>query len=88
MSYAPTSRARCRGCKRRVERGELRLVVTAFVQPLRSTCFVRCCRCIDGSFACAVLAVYTQAAHVPAEGNVDYMEAEAVRARLDAMARK
>ena len=49
---------------------------------------MRCCRCIDGSFACAVLAVYTQAARVPAEGNVDYMEAEAVRARLDAMARK
>ena len=46
----------------------------------------RCCRCIDGSFACAVLAVYTQAAHVPAEVNVDYVEAEAVRARLGAMA--
>lgn len=38
---APTSRARCRRCRRPIERGALRLAIHAFVRPNRSTTFAR-----------------------------------------------
>ena len=41
IGLAPTGRACCRGCKRPVERGALRLATHAFVRPNRGTTFVR-----------------------------------------------
>ena len=80
LSLAPTGRAHCRGCKRRVEKSELRFTITAFVRPGRSTCLVRCCECIDAKFARAVFAVYGTAAHVPVDACV--ATADGVRAAL------
>ena len=82
LSLAPTGRACCRGCKRRVERGELRITITAFVRPGRSTCLVRCCECIDAKFARAVLNVYGTAARMPADAGVATAAADGVRAAL------
>ena len=39
IGLAPTSRARCRGCRRLVAKGELRLAIHAFVRPNRGTTF-------------------------------------------------
>jgi len=41
IGLAPTSRARCRGCRRSVEKGSLRLAIHAFVRPNRGTKFTR-----------------------------------------------
>lgn len=84
ISLAPTGRAHCRRCKRRVERGELRIAITAFVRPNRSTTLVRCCRCVDAKFADAVLSVYSSADRVPAEAAVPAADAARARAKLDA----
>ena len=82
LSLAPTGRAHCRGCKRRVEKSELRFTITAFVRPGRSTCLVRCCKCIDAKFARAVLNVFGTAARVPADAGVATAAADGVRATL------
>eukprot|EP00964_Phaeocystis_antarctica_P024658 scaffold13821_cov68-Phaeocystis_antarctica.AAC.6 len=55
IDIAPTSRARCRGpCKQTICKGDLRIAITAFVRPNRSTLLARCCHCIDARFASAV----------------------------------
>ena len=41
IDLAPTSRARCRGCRQLIEKGSLRLAVHAFVRPNRATVFAR-----------------------------------------------
>ena len=41
ISLAPTSRARCRGCRRSIEKGTLRLAIHAFVRPNRGTTLTR-----------------------------------------------
>ena len=41
IGLAPTSRARCRGCRRLVANGELRLAIHAFVRPNRGTTFTQ-----------------------------------------------
>ena len=41
IDLAPTSRARCRGCRRSIEKGALRLAIHAFVRPNRGTTFAR-----------------------------------------------
>ena len=41
IDTAPTSRARCRGCRRSIEKGALRLAIHAFVRPNRGTTFAR-----------------------------------------------
>ena len=41
IDLAPTSRARCRGCRRSIEKGALRLAIHAFVRPNRGTTFTR-----------------------------------------------
>lgn len=40
IDFAPTSRARCRGCRRGIDKGALRLVIHAFVRPNRGTAFM------------------------------------------------
>jgi hypothetical protein len=41
IDLAPTSRARCRGCRQWIDKGALRLVIHAFVKPNRGTVFMR-----------------------------------------------
>ena len=41
IDLAPTSRARCRGCRQSIEKGALRLAIHAFVRPNRGTTFTR-----------------------------------------------
>ena len=41
IGFAPTSRARCRGCRRSIEKGALRLAIHAFVRPNRGATFTR-----------------------------------------------
>ena len=82
IGVAPTSRARCRGCKQGVQKGETRIVITAFVRPGRATRLVRCCRCLDARFAAAVLAVHGEADRVPADPGVTDGEATRVRTIL------
>ena len=84
ISAAPTGRARCRRCRRRIEKGATRIEIRAFVRPGRRTLLLRCADCVDARFAAAVLAGHGRAERVPVEaGLVD--SAEALRVR-DAMA--
>ena len=83
IDIAPTSRARCRGpCKQPICKGDLRIAITAFVRPNRSTLLARCCHCIDARFASAVLAVYGTADRVPAAQGVSEEGAAQVRVTL------
>ena len=83
IDIAPTSRARCRGpCKQPICKGDLRIAITAFVRPNRSTLLARCCHCIDTRFASAVLAVYGTADRVPAAQGVSEEGAARVRVTL------
>ena len=77
ISAAPTGRARCRRCRRRIEKGATRIEICAFVRPGRRTLLLRCADCVDARFAAAVLAVHGRAERVP--GLVDSAEAQRVR---------
>lgn len=54
ISAAPTGRARCRRCRRRIEKGAARVEICAFVRPGRRTLLLRCADCVDARFAAAV----------------------------------
>ena len=80
ISAAPTGRARCRRCRRRIEKGAARVEICAFVRPGRHTLLFRCADCVDARFAAAVLAAHSSAERVPVEaGLVDSAEALRVR---------
>ena len=68
IDRAPTSRGKCRKCKQPIQKGHLRVAITAFVRPNRATCLLRCasCACLP-AFAAAIRAVYGSAARVPGE---------------------
>lgn len=66
LDMALTSRARCRGCKGWIEKGEARLVTHAFVRPGMSTRFVRHVRCVSAVLAREVLAVGRSIQWLPA----------------------
>ena len=85
IEAAPSGRSRCRRCRRVVGKGELRIGITAFVRPGRSTVLYRCVRadCLDdAAFARAVLAVYTTPSAVPVANGVNQSDANRVRDRL------
>ena len=84
IEAAATGRARCRRCKQCIRKGELRVAITAFVRPGRSTLLYRCARaeCLDAAFARAVLAVYKTPGAVPAAEGVDAHDAQRVRSML------
>ena len=67
-------------------KGEPRILITAFVRPGRSTCLVRCVRCLDAGFAKAILRVYGAAERVPVEAGVDSDVVTTVREQLCAHA--
>ena len=62
ISAAPTGRARCRRCRRCIEKGATRVEICAFVRPGRRTLLLRCADCVDARFAAAVLAVHVRGA--------------------------
>jgi len=85
IGVAPTGRARCRCCRRRIDKGVARIEIRAFVRPGRHTLLFRCADCLDARFAAAVLAAHESAARVPVEaGLVGSVEAQRVRDALAA----
>ena len=85
IELAATGRASCRRCRRAVGKGEVRIAITAFVRPGRSTLLYRCAQpaCLaDAAFARAVLATYKTPDAVPATTGVDPRDAQRVRAML------
>ena len=84
LSVAPTSRARCRGCKRVVDKGAMRLVTHAFVRPGRGTRFVRHVSCVTSVLVREVLAAHGSVERVPVGAGMD---AERVRAALEGLNR-
>ena len=85
ISSAPTARARCRRCARRIDKGAVRIEISAFVRPGRRTPLFRCADCLDARFAAAVLAVHGRAERVPVQaGLVGSAEAQRVQRAIDA----
>ena len=84
LSLAPTGRARCRRCKERVGKGELRLETSAFVRPGRRTVFVHHARatCVSVALARDVLVVYGTKERVPVGAGVDAVAAAEARQML------
>ena len=80
IGAAPTGRARCRRCRRRIEKGATRVEIRAFVRPGRHMLLFRCADCLDARFAAAVLAAHGSAERVPVEAAlVGSAEARRVR---------
>ena len=67
ISFAPSGRARCRGCKGVVDKGELRFVTHAFVRPGRGTKFVRHVGCVTAAVMREVLVIYGHVDRVPVD---------------------
>ena len=82
LSVSPTSRARCKACKRLLNKGELRLEEFAFVMPGRRTVFVTHAACVTQVQAKNVLSVYGSADRVPAESGADAESVREARARI------
>jgi hypothetical protein len=85
LDVAPTSRARCRGCKRMIEKGELRLVTHAFVRPGRGTRFVRHAQCVTEALAREVVSVHRSVECVPVCRGVDALCLQEARTRIERM---
>jgi hypothetical protein len=86
ISLAPTSRARCRRCKKPVQKGAVRIVVTAFVKRNFTTRFTRCASCVDASLATAVSTRYGNVARLRATPEVEPAAAEKIRATIARLA--
>eukprot|EP00966_Prymnesium_polylepis_P040821 947194-Prymnesium_polylepis.1 len=71
IGVAPSSRARCRACKRVVEKGETRIVTHAFVRPGRSTYFVRHAKCATSAFVMSMLTAHGSIQRVPVDSGID-----------------
>ena len=82
IGLAPTGRARCRGCKGLVGKGETRLVTHAFVRPGRSRDFVRHVGCVSVELMRAVLAAHGSVEQVPVESGMDADALSFARAQL------
>lgn len=82
IDRSPSSRARCRGCKGAVAKGELRVVTRAFVCPGRWTQFVRHINCVSASFARQMVAVHGSIEAISVGAGVDADAAEAARVQL------
>ena len=82
LGVAPTSRARCRRCKRQVLKGETRVVTTVFVKWGHTTRFTHCINCIDKTLASAIVSRYGDASRLRAAPDVEPSQAEIVRAAI------
>ena len=86
IGLAPTGRAKCRGCKGVIGKGEARLVTHAFVRPGRSRDLVRHATCVTAAIAKAMLASYGSLERVPASADVDAAALAELRSRLSQLA--
>ena len=83
LDLSPSARARCRGCKQAVAKGELRVVTRAFVCPGRWTQFVRHMGCVSASLARQMVAVHGSLQAIPVGAGVDAQAAEAACVKLE-----
>ena len=65
LGLAPSSRAKCRGCKGMVQKGDVRVVTHAFVRPNRATYFVRHVRCATAACVAGMLKAHGSIDRVP-----------------------
>ena len=82
VGVAPTGRARCRTCKKSIEKGGVRLVALAFVSPGRSCKLAHHARCVTPKLAKAVMSVCKDVNRVPMSEDVNEQEQSAIRTRL------
>ena len=82
IGTAPTARARCRKCKRQVQKGSTRIVTTAFVKHNHTVRFTRCVLCIDAKLAAAIVNVYGSATRIQSTPDVTPDKAEEIRATI------
>ena len=83
IGLAPTNRARCRLCKRGVNKGEVRIVTCAFVRPGRRHDFVSHASCATPALVRAILSVYGTVRRVPMASGMDTGVLEGVCERLE-----
>ena len=82
LGLAPSSRAKCRGCKGVVSKGEVRVVTHAFVRPNRCTYFVRHVRCVTAAFVASMLSAHGSVDRVPVDSSMDVETLASIRAQL------
>ena len=82
LDLAPSARAHCRGCKKIVGKGDVRVVTHAFVRPNRGTYFVRHVECATSVFMTAVLKSHGSVECVPVSGDMSENKLLATRAIL------
>lgn len=82
LGLAPSSRAKCRACKRAVGKGEVRVVTHAFIRPGRCTYFVRHASCATVAFVASMLRSHSSIERVPVDSSMDAETATAARALL------
>ena len=87
LGLAPSSRAKCRGCKGVVAKGEVRVVTHAFVRPNRATYFVRHVRCATAACVAGMLKAHGSMDRVPVDSSMDTEAAAVTRAQLSAAER-
>ena len=83
LDLAPSARARCRGCKQVIGKGEVRVVTHAFVRPNRGTYFVRHAECATSVFMTAVLKAHGSVECVPVSEDIDGNTVVSTRALLN-----
>ena len=87
LDLAPTGRAQCRTCKRKIERGEARLVIDMFVRPGRGTRRAVHAQCVSSKMAMDIQRVLGGSVdRLPATGSMDTDEAARWRAGIAAVA--
>ena len=82
IGISPTSRATCRACKQGVGKGEVRVVVHAFVRPGRSHDFVYHVDCATPALVKSMVGVYGSVGRVPMANEMDLERCDEVRAKL------
>ena len=83
LDLAPSARAHCRGCKKIVRKGDVRVVTHAFVRPNRGTYFVRHAECATSVFMTAVLKAHGSVECVPVSEDIDGDKVVSTRALLN-----
>ena len=83
IGLAPSGRAKCRSCKRLVQKGEARIVTLAFVRPGYSCKLVSHARCATVALARAMKdACAGDVERVPMSDDVSVEEQRAIRTQL------
>lgn len=85
ITLAPTNRARCRLCKRGIEKGTVRIVTHAFVMPGRAHHLACHAECATPALAGAMLKAYGTVRRVPMADVIGLDEREGVCAQLESV---